>query len=244
MGRFEAIKVQNLGFSYDKAPILKDVSFTIRPQELIYLIGPNGGGKTTLLKLLMGFLKPSEGTLQIFGKSPSEVTEQIAYVPQSFSYDRLFPISVFNVVLSGRLAHLPWHGFYPKKDKQLALEALEQVGLLEYKDQPIGELSGGQLQRVLIARALVSKPQILILDEPTSCLDHKAQHEIQKIIKHLKRKITILLVTHDLDRLQAESDRIFCVHGTLSQIAPKDVCQHVSMGLYHPSVKSNQEAQV
>ncbi len=244
MGRFEAIKVHGLNFSYDKMPILKEVSFTVRPGELIYLIGPNGGGKTTLLKLLMGFLQPSSGFVQIFGQSPADVPEKIAYVPQNFSYDRLFPISVFDVVLSGRLAYLPWHGFYRKNDKELCLEAIKQVGLLDYKDQPIGELSGGQLQRILIARALASHPQILILDEPTSCLDHQAQKEVENLIKNLKGKMTILMVTHDLDHIGTECDRIFCIHGTFSQLSPDKVCQHVAMGLYPTPSKNLKEANV
>lgn len=235
---FESVLFNQVDFGYEKNPVLKGVSFTIRPNEFIHIIGPNGGGKTTLLKLMMGFLSPSKGTIQIFGKSPHKASGQIAYVPQTFAFDRLFPISVLQVVLTSQISTLPWHGFYPKKAKQRALKALEEVGLLEFKDHSIGELSGGQLQRVLIARALASDPKILILDEPTSCIDAQTQLEIEKLLLDLKTKMTVIRVTHDLEQMGKNADRVFCVHGTLTQIDPSEVCKHFSKGLYqhtHPS---------
>ena len=157
----EIIRFHKINFEYDQTPILKNVSLCIYPGEFIYVIGPNGGGKTTLLKLLMGFIEPSSGFLKINGKSPKAMQNKIAYVPQVFAFDKLFPTSVFEVVLAGRLSKLPWHGKYQEKDKIKALDALKQVDMDEFIDHPIGELSGGQVQRVLIARALASDPQIL-----------------------------------------------------------------------------------
>lgn len=229
---FEVISFNRVNFCYDETPVLKNISFTVRPFELIHLIGPNGGGKTTLLKLLLGFLSPQSGSVKLFGKTPRKVSEKVAYVPQTFEHDRQFPISVYEVVLSGRAAHLPWHGFYKKIDKEKALSALEKVGLLHLKNRSIGDLSGGQLQRVLIARALATDPELLILDEPTSCVDIQGQIEIQSLLSELKRSMTILVVTHDLDHIGKETDRVFCVHGTLTQIRPDEVCKHFSMGLY------------
>ncbi len=228
----EVMRLNRVNFKYNDTPILKDVSCVIRPGELIHIIGPNGGGKTTLLKLLMGFIEPSSGSIRIMGKPPEKARRKMAYVPQIFPFDRLFPISVMEVVLSGRLSTLPWHGRYTKEDKEIATECLKEVGLLEFKDQAMGSLSGGQLQRALIARALATRPQILILDEPTSCIDFTAQLEIDAILKKLKRRMTILMVTHDLDHIGKDSDRVFCVHGKLYELKPEEVCQHFSMGLY------------
>lgn len=228
----ELIQFNCVDFSYKETPILKNISFSIFPGEFIHIIGPNGGGKTTLLKLLMGFVNPNSGTIKIKGKTPKKMLHKIAYVPQLFAFDKLFPISVFEVVISGRLSKLSFLGQYSKSDKEAAIKALEQVGMLEFKDHPIGELSGGQIQRVLIARALAAEPQILLLDEPTSCIDLSAQLEIEKILKKLKRQLTIIMVTHDLDHIGKGSDRVFCIHGKFSELRPDEVCQHFSMGLY------------
>ncbi len=232
---FELIEFNNVSFNYDQTPILKEVSLKILPHEFVHIIGPNGGGKTTLLKLLMGFIEPNTGSIRIQGKSPQKMREHIAYVPQVFAFDKLFPVSAFEVVLSGRLSKLSWHGRYSKHDKQCALEALKSVDLLAFKNHPIGELSGGQVQRVLIARALASNPHILLLDEPTSCIDCAAQIEIAQILKKLRTKMTIIMVTHDLDNIGKESDRVFCIHGELIELKPQQVCKHLALGLYQHS---------
>jgi len=191
----------------------------------------------------MDFIQPSDGKITINGKNPKKALHKIAYVPQVFPFDRLFPISVFEVVLSGRLSKLSSFGRYSKSDRQATTDALEKIDMLKFKDRPIGELSGGQVQRVLIARALASEPQILLLDEPTSCIDLSAQLEIDKILKKLKRTLTIIMVTHDLDHIGKESDRVFCIHGKLSELKPSEVCQHFAMGLYQAS-HSKEEALV
>lgn len=228
----EIIKLKNVHFNYEETPILKDISLSIFPGEFIHIIGPNGGGKTTLLKLMMGLMEPTKGSVQVCGKAPIKMSSQMAYVPQSFSFDKLFPVSVFEVVLMARLSRLSWHGMYTKKDKDAALKALEQVHLIDLKDRPISALSGGQMQRVWIARALAGESKILFLDEPTSCLDHSSQIEIDKILKSLKGKLTLIMVTHDLDHIGKGCDRVFCIHGHLSPLNPNDVCQHISLGLY------------
>ena len=224
----------NVSFRYQKDLILDGVSFSVNQGEFVGIIGPNGGGKTTLLKLIMGFLKQGEGSIRIFGESPKQARERLAYVPQNLRFDRQFPISVLELVLSGRLSHLPWHGQYSSLDYQLAQEALDYVGMAPFKNHPFGKLSGGQMQRVLIARALISKPQILILDEPTASVDAQAESEIYSLLNTLKGEMTILMVTHNLKATIDVVGKVLCVQRTVTAYTPQEVCEHFAMGLYHP----------
>lgn len=222
------IKFDRVNFSYPSNRVLKNVSFRIDQGEFIGLIGPNGGGKTTLLKLILGFLKPSDGAIEILSEK-----HKIAYVPQSNRFDRDFPISVEEVVLSGLLSHLPWYGKFKENDRQLAKEKIEEMGLSSLTHHAFGTLSGGQAQRALIARALVSKPQILLLDEPTASVDVQAESDIYAILNQLKGNITILMVTHDLRAAIEKVDRVLCVQGEVLSLMPQEVCEHFALGLYH-----------
>jgi len=226
--------VGEVSFAYDREPVLSDVSFSIESGEWIGLIGPNGGGKTTLLKLILGFLQPDEGKIELFGQPPKEGRRQIGYVPQSLGFDPAFPISLLELVLTGRLCKLRWYGRHSKRDRQLALEALEQVGLIQFANRRYSELSGGQRQRALIARALVSNPRMLVLDEFTANLDQEAEAAIYRFLQRLHREITILMVTHDLDALVDKVDRVLSIRRELSILPPAKVCEHFAMGLYHP----------
>ncbi len=227
------LSCEQLSFAYNTHIILKGVSFQVNPGEYIAIIGPNGGGKTTLLKLIMGFLKPSSGKIKVFGEEPACARTKMAYVPQMLRFDRQFPISVMELVLSGRLSRLPWHGIYREADKLAAWEALEKVGLADYSQYPFGNLSGGQAQRALIARALVSEPQLLLLDEPTASVDSQAQADIHAILDKLCGQITMLMVTHDLQTAIDKVQRVFCVQGGLLNLKPQEVCEHFALGLYH-----------
>lgn len=222
------IEIDHLFFSYDHHSVLSNVSIEINHGEFVGIIGPNGGGKTTLIKLILGFLQPTQGKIEILVPS-----NQIGYVPQSLKFDREFPISVLEVVLSGLLSRLPWYGFFSKRDYQMAEEALEQVGLLNYKNHPFGQLSGGQAQRVLIARAIVNHPLLLLLDEPTASVDSQAEADIYAILKRMQGKMTILMVTHDLSAAVNYVERLLCVQGRVSSLHPSEVCEHYAMGLYH-----------
>lgn len=230
----KVIDVKDLSFAYQDTPILQGLSFEVFKGEFIGIIGPNGGGKTTLLKLLMGFLEPQAGHIQILGKSPTTIQTQIAYVPQVLRYDKQFPISVYELVLMGRLSRLPWFGKYSQQDRKAVERSLERVNLLEFKDAPFGTLSGGQSQRALIARALVSEPKILFLDEPTASVDPQAEADIYELLNSLKSSMTILVVTHDLNTAIKVVERIFCVQRQLISLLPEEVCEHFAMGLYHP----------
>jgi zinc transport system ATP-binding protein len=227
------ISCKDLDFSYDGTPVLTRVSFDVLPGEFVGVIGPNGGGKTTLLKLILGFLKPNAGSLTIFGKQPGEAYRDVAYVPQRLPFDRLFPISVQEVVLTGRLASLPWYGVHSAEDMRLTREALEMVELEKFANRPFGSLSGGQAQRVLIARALVSQPKLLLLDEPTSSVDVEAQAEIYNLLAQLKGAMTLVMVTHDLGTVIERVERVLCVQGVAIPLKPEEVCKHFAIGLYH-----------
>ena len=205
------IEVDHLDFAYDGRLILKDVCLKVGKGELVAIFGPNGGGKTTLLSVLLGFLKPLRGRVEMNGS--------LAYVPQNFAYDSLFPISVFEVVALA--------------NKENALEALKKVGMEKQKHAPFAALSGGQRQRVLLARALAMKPQILLLDEPVANVDPEAQDEIYRLLNGLKGEMTILMVTHDLSGAQKLADTLYCMQQNLKSIPKQELCHHFSQGLYH-----------
>ena len=221
------VTTRDLGFRYQRDWILRHVDLNITEGAFIALVGPNGGGKTTLLKILMGFLKPTEGSLNV-------CTKAIAYVPQTLRFDKQFPISVLEVVLGGRLHALPWHGRFCRHDEELAREALAEVGLTELEKAPFGSLSGGQAQRTLIARALVSHPELLLLDEPTASVDIQAEADIYALLSSLRKKKTILMVTHDLKAAIERVDRVLLVRGHVTALSPQEVCEHYAVGLYHP----------
>ncbi len=231
---YSAIEIDNLSFGYSSSDmVLKNVSLSIERGQFLGIIGPNGGGKSTLLKLILGFLKPTQGEIRFFGTHEERQKGLLAYVPQSLQFDKKFPITAIEVVLSGRARNLNIWGRYSSYDRNEAEKALHKVGLLAIRDQPFGTLSGGQAQRVLIARALASEPQILLLDEPTASVDCEAETEVLSLIHSLIGTMTILMVTHDLRAALTKVDGIVCVQGGALFMQPKEVCEHFALGLYH-----------
>lgn len=226
-----AVEVDGIFFSYDSISVLEDATFSIKEKEFVAIFGPNGGGKTTLLHLLMGFLKPVRGKIRIFGRPPKSARDSIGWVPQNFHFDRNFPISVQEVVLGGRLRHLGWR--FKLSDHQIVKESLARVGMKDVLYSPFAALSGGQQQRVLIARALASHPSLLLLDEPTASVDHAAEKEIYNLLAELRNHMTILMVTHDLNRAVESVDRLICVQKQVTQMPKEEVCKHFALGLYH-----------
>jgi len=188
-----AIQVENLHFSIGGHAILKDVNLTLEQREFLAVIGPNGGGKTTLLKLMLGLLRPDRGKIEIFGGRPDRYSHRIGYVPQHVDSNKRFPISVFDVTLMGRLQPGMKRTAHRGKDRTAAEEALRRMEMWEFRNHRIGELSGGQRQRVFIARALASEPDMLFLDEPTASVDAKGQTEFYNILKTLNETITIVV---------------------------------------------------
>lgn len=221
------VRVENLSFAYDKLPILQDISLSIDSGEFVGIIGPNGGGKTTLLKLIMGLLEPDSGQVTL------EPGTEIGYVPQRLPFDRHFPISVLELVLGGLLSTTPWFGGFGRKSKERALHALDHVDLIDQAHSHCGSLSGGQLQRALIARAIVSHPQLLLLDEPTANIDSQAEEHLWQLLSEFKGKMAIGIVTHDLNVAIHQVDRVLCVQRTLLPLKPEQVCEHFALGLYH-----------
>ena len=209
------IETQNLSFSYNGQPVISGVNLKIQSGDFMAMIGPNGGGKTTLLKLMLGLLKADSGSIRIFGKPPKEVSYRIGYVPQDIHINQNFPISSSDVVLMGKLK--PGRGWsrHTKEDRMAAVQALERVGVGKYSNHRIGELSIGQKQRVFIARALVTDPDILFLDEPTASIDTKGQNEFYTILKELNQKITIIVVSHDLMVISRYVKSVACVNQSL-----------------------------
>ncbi|WP_457563039.1 metal ABC transporter ATP-binding protein [Caminibacter pacificus] len=203
-----AVEVKNLYFKYEKEWVLEDINFSLEDKEFMAIIGPNGGGKTTLLKILLGFLKPSTGEVKIYGKPPKDNSQIIGYVPQHTNFSLDIPITVFDIVLQGRLKKGKF--FYSKEDKEKANEILNKLKIYQFKDRKIKDLSGGQRQKVLIARALVSEPKIVMMDEPTSAIDPTGQKEILDLIESLE--ITRLVVSHDIKILLRDVDKIAYIH--------------------------------
>lgn len=235
------IEIEKMSFAYRRVPILTDVNLTIQAGEFVTIIGPNGGGKTTLLKLLAGLLAPTEGSIRIFGMDPRDACRDFAYVPQRLIFDRQFPITVRELVLQGRLAQAPLFGRFGEADEQAAREALETVRLLDMAGAALGTLSGGQLQRALIARALAANPKLLLLDEPTSSVDPKSKLAIYELINSLTDRMTIVMVTHDLQALIDNVQRVLCVQQEVSPFTPEQVCKHFMAGLYHSPLLSQVE---
>jgi zinc transport system ATP-binding protein len=205
------VECRDLSFRYGKPVVLEDVSFTVPDGESLCVIGPNGGGKSTLMKLLLGLLEPNAGEIKILGKSPVKARSDIGYVPQAIRFDPLFPISALDIVLMGRLDRLGV-GLFSGKCKREAEAALDEVGLVDIAHRSFSDLSGGQRQRVLIARALACDPKLLLLDEPTANIDLSVEEALLDSLEKLRERMTILLVTHDLDLVSRIGDSVLCVN--------------------------------
>ena len=210
-----AVEMKGVWFAYERMVILEDISFALKQGDFLGMIGPNGGGKTTLLKLLLGILKPDRGLIRVLGEEPHRARCRVGYVPQNTDSNNTFPVSVMDVVLMGRLAISRMGKSFSSKDRPMAEEALRKVGMWNRKDTPIGKLSGGQRQRVLIARALVTEPEILFLDEPTAKVDPEFENNIYDFLKELNRRATIVAITHDVGVISRYVKSVACVNRTL-----------------------------
>lgn len=197
------IDINNLWFSYDRSTVLQDVNLNISEGDFLALVGPNGGGKTTLLKLISGLLTPDRGVVRIQGQCSTQGVEGLGYVPQNISRRKAFPISVYDMVLMGRLNanRCCFRLSYNGRDHELTAALLEQMGIWKYRHHRVDTLSGGQQQRALIARALMASPKILILDEPTSSLDIQGKTELYTLLEEISRKVAIVMASHDIKNI-------------------------------------------
>lgn len=215
MDSTEIVKLEDVWVYYNSVPVLKGITMSVDSRDFLGVIGPNGGGKTTLLKVLLGLVKPSYGQILVLGDAPQKTRHRIGYVPQHNLFDHDFPVSVWDVVLMGRNGRAGLFARYNSEDKLAAEEALHMVQMIEHKNRQIGSLSGGEQQRVFIARALVTDPAILLLDEPTASVDPVMQTEFYEMLDNLKSRMAIVLVSHDISAVSIHVDKLACLNQEL-----------------------------
>jgi len=214
MRQIPTVAVRGLWFSYDGHYVLEDVNLEVIPQEFVCVVGPNGGGKTTLLKLILGLLHPGRGTVSVLGLSPMEARPKIGYVPQHAHLDPQFPINVSDVVLMSRLGNSGFRlGSYEREDLLAAETAMRKLHVYDLRHNHFSSLSGGQRQRVLIARALACQPEILLLDEPTAGLDLSVEIDFFGLLRSATESMTVVMVSHDLGFVSQLVNKVVCVRG-------------------------------
>lgn len=232
-GRVPAVSIRDLWFAYDGPPVLRDVFFDIAAGDFVSIIGPNGGGKTTLLKLLLGLLSPTRGSVQVFGQTPDSARKRLGYMPQQISLDASFPVTAMDVVLMGRLGHGFPVGPFRKADREGAETALRDVEAHDLRSRSFFALSGGQRQRVLIARALASGPDLLLLDEPTASLDPAVQDDLYELLTRLNRRMTVVLVSHDIGVVSKHVRTVVCVSRQVEIHPVEAVSGELARVLFH-----------
>ncbi|MEA3512144.1 MAG: metal ABC transporter ATP-binding protein [Campylobacterota bacterium] len=207
------LEIKDLTFGYDKQNVLENINLVVEKNDFLAIIGPNGGGKSTLLKLILGLLQPKSGDVKLFGTKQNR--NNIGYVPQNTNVNIDFPITVLEVVLMGHNSKRKTYFGYSKEDKICAMGALEKVTMDKFANEKIGKLSGGQRQRVMIARSLCSNPDVLILDEPTASIDVKGQKDIYNLLKELNEHITVIVVSHDISVILGYAKKVAHINKNL-----------------------------
>lgn len=209
------ISIKDLWYAYNGTPVLERITLDIERGEFLGLIGPNAGGKSTLLKLILGLLEPARGSIEVLGTMPEQARKRLGYVPQHAAFPRDFPINVEETVMLGRLGLTRTAGSFSRYDRQQARAALAAVEIGTLRRRSLYELSGGQLQRVLIARALACEPEILLLDEPTANIDMRAEEDIFALLKGYNSRMTIIVVSHDVSFVTTYVSRVACLNRSL-----------------------------
>jgi zinc transport system ATP-binding protein len=225
------VEINHLYIKFNEQSVLYDINLSIETNDFMAIIGPNGGGKSTLLKVILGILTPDSGEVKVFGKEPKKARDLMGYLPQNPAFEHDFPINVFETVLMGR-----YHGLfknYTKKDHMAVVQALKDVGMFDLKDRQISKLSGGQMQRVFIARAIVKEPKLLIMDEPMASIDPEMQRSFYELISRLKNKMTIILVSHDVGAVSTHVDKIACLNQKLYYHGPVEDSANGLEEIYH-----------
>jgi zinc transport system ATP-binding protein len=231
-----AIELRDVSFAYNGAPVLEEVSLRVGAGEMLSVVGPNGGGKTTLLRVILGLLTPDRGEVRVFGNAPREARSTIGYVPQQAHHDLRFPVTVRDVVLMGRLGRT-LTGWAGKADRAAAARALADVGLDGYGPRRYEALSGGERQRVLIARALAGEPRLLLLDEPTANVDPGVEQRLSGILERLRGRMTLVMVSHDLSLATALVDHVLCVNRGVAMHPTSEVTRDNLSALFGDDVR-------
>lgn len=222
-----ALELEDVWLSFRETPVLEAIDLRLEEGEFLGIIGPNGAGKSVLLRVILGLLAPDRGRVRVFGRPPAESRGQLAYVPQYVDFDRDFPIRVRDVVLMGRQHHAGILHRFDDEDVARAREALEGLEIAHLADRQVGRLSGGQLQRVLVARALAVDARLLILDEPTASLDPRVGMEFYERLSALGGRITVILVSHDIGVVTRHVTSIACLNRRLHYHHSREITQEM-----------------
>lgn len=209
------IKIENLSAGYDQKTVLHDINLEISEKDFLGIIGPNGSGKTTLMKVILGLLKPSEGKITFYDNGMPVEQLEIGYLPQYNSIDKKFPISVYEVILSGLNRQKSLFSRFTKEHHERVKETISMMGLEGMENKPIGQLSGGQMQRALLGRAIVSNPKAIILDEPNTYIDKRFEARLYSLLEEINKQRAVILVSHDIGSVLQTVKSIACVNGTL-----------------------------
>ena len=225
-----AVELDGVDFAYNGRPVLSGVNILVEPGDFVAVVGPNGGGKTTLIKLMLGLLRPQRGSGRLLGGDPRRTRTRVGYMPQNIQMDLSFPVTVMDVVLMGRIG--AGGGRRRREDRPAARRALEQAGVADMASSPLRELSGGQRQRALIARALVAEPELLLLDEPTANVDPAGEQGIFDLLKELNQRITVAAASHDLGFVSPYVNHVICVNRAVVTHPTQDITGEIISEIY------------
>lgn len=229
----KAVQIENLSVTYGQTEALTDICLDVAEGEYLGIIGPNGSGKSTLIKAILGLVPSTSGKVKIFGGEVRDNRQLMSYVPQFAAMDRHFPITVYEAALTGRLTSglAPFHR-YSAEDRKIVIELLGRVGISDLAERQVSELSGGQFQKMLIARALAKQPKLLLLDEPTASVDANSSEQIFSLLAELNKNMTIILVTHDLFAISSQVKRLACLNRRLVYHGEPELTSNIVNHLY------------